>query len=175
MNNLIAKIILTVIVTIIIILNLKKNKKSLRSENIKKLKQSNLILFLAVSLAFIFDTRNKSFLLTIYIGASLLEFIALENKQEDKSSGFFVPGDLVIYAPKDNEGNIFVYKYGVFKKYSTASDEKAFVWYHSGCTASGTNLEDLYSIEDFAKVKTGFLLREGYEFKDIHKGCKECY
>lgn len=69
-------------------------------------------------------------------------------------------GTKVIYEPTDGEGNIYKTEPGVLKRFN-ADKTTAFVWYHSGCTAAGTRLEDL---------RVGEM--RGTEL--VHTGCHSC-
>ena len=54
-------------------------------------------------------------------------------------------GDLVIYVPKDSNGNIYKCEIGKIKR---IDGDSAFVYFHSGETASKTNLSDLIKIDN---------------------------
>lgn len=61
-------------------------------------------------------------------------------------------GDKVVYIPKQEPG--------VIKSFNQ-DKTIAFVWYHSGCTASGTKVTDLEKKE-----------MKGHEL--VHTGCIQC-
>lgn len=73
----------------------------------------------------------------------------------------FKPGQAVFYKPKDIFGNVFKIEPGIVKRMND-DGTKAFVWYHSGCTAASTPLEYLEATE-YTKAHT-----------HIHHGCDEC-
>lgn len=51
----------------------------------------------------------------------------------------FKKGQMVIYAPKDVNGNIYKFEVGIFKRYNN-DKTRGFVYYSLGDTASCTNL-----------------------------------
>ena len=71
-------------------------------------------------------------------------------------------GDKVVYAPRDTSGIIYKQQKGIVKRLAP-DGKRAFVWYHSGCTASGTKLSDLL-----------FVHKEAGGYGNIHRGCEEC-
>lgn len=74
----------------------------------------------------------------------------------------FNPGDKVLYVPLDFEGNVYKTQAGVVKYMDPNSNEHAFVWYHSGCTAARTKIEDL---------RRGF----NRDTERVHTGCHYCF
>ena len=58
----------------------------------------------------------------------------------------FKENELVIYAPKCFDGESYKYQIGMFKRYSE-DKTRCFVYFHSGCTASGCNINDIYKLE----------------------------
>lgn len=59
-------------------------------------------------------------------------------------------GDLVIYIPKDTKGNVFKCEIGKIKR---IDGDAAFVYFHSGETASKTNISDLIKIENQSYIE----------------------
>lgn len=59
-------------------------------------------------------------------------------------------GDLVIYIPRDTQGKIFKCEIGKIKR---IDGDSAFVYFHSGETASKTNLSDLIKIENQSYIE----------------------
>lgn len=93
---------------------------------------------------------------------SLEEYIAKRYPLSGcKKSKTFEPGQPVIYKPKDANGIIYKKEYGIVKR---MNDEGtcAFVWYHSGCTAASTRVEDL----EPSDMK--------FQHLHCHTGCSEC-
>lgn len=66
----------------------------------------------------------------------------------------FKENELVIYAPKDAEGQIYKMQIGKFKRYGETS--KVFVYFHMGATASGCDIEDIYHLEGSEYIKDEF-------------------
>lgn len=58
----------------------------------------------------------------------------------------FKENELVIYAPKDSEGNIYKLQLGKFKRYAEGSTA-VFIYFHSGGTAARCNISDVYHLE----------------------------
>lgn len=67
----------------------------------------------------------------------------------------FKENELIIYAPKDAEGNIYKMQIGKFKRYNEITST-AFVYFHSGGTAAGCKLDDLYHLEGKEYIKDEF-------------------
>lgn len=70
-------------------------------------------------------------------------------------------GSFVIYRREYHDGTKSKKQYGVVKRLNT-DQTKAYVWYHSGCTAASTPIE---------------YLEETYEqhgHSECHRGCKHC-
>lgn len=66
----------------------------------------------------------------------------------------FKEGDLVVYAPIDEKRGEF-YKFELGKIKSINKTKKtAFVYYHTGETATNTNLSDLIKITNQGLIKT---------------------
>ena len=63
-------------------------------------------------------------------------------------------GDLVIYVPKDSNGNIYKCEIGKIKR---IDGDSAFVYFHSGETASKTNLSDLIKIDNQSYIQLTML------------------
>ena len=72
---------------------------------------------------------------------------ALNNLKKKKMNrkNQFKEGQLVAYMPTDSDGNIYKIEIGKIKR---LCDDGAFVWYHTGDTASKTNYIDLYKIDN---------------------------
>jgi hypothetical protein len=71
------------------------------------------------------------------------------------------PGDLVVYKPTDINGQVYKTQAGVVKRISECGN-KAFIWYHEGCTAARTPIEYLHPSE------------ETKAHRAIHRGCTQC-
>ncbi len=65
----------------------------------------------------------------------------------------FKEGDLVVYAPIDNNGNFYKFELGKIKSINKKK-KTAFVYYHTGETAANTNLLDLIKITNQGLIKT---------------------
>lgn len=67
-------------------------------------------------------------------------------------SGFFKKGDLVVYAPMNEDGNVFKCEIGVVK---SVNEERrsAFVAYSVGDTCACTSLSDLYKVGNSYAVR----------------------
>lgn len=63
-------------------------------------------------------------------------------------------GDLVIYVPKDSNGNIYKCEIGKIKR---IDGDSAFVYFHSDETASKTNLSDLIKIDNQSYIQLTML------------------
>lgn len=63
-------------------------------------------------------------------------------------------GDLVIYVPKDSNGNIYKCEIGKIKR---IDGDSAFVYFHSSETASKTNLSDLIKIDNQSYIQLTML------------------
>lgn len=63
-------------------------------------------------------------------------------------------GDLVVYVPEDLEGNIYKCEIGKIKR---IDGDSAFVYFHSGETASKTNLSDLIKIDNQSYIQLTML------------------
>lgn len=63
-------------------------------------------------------------------------------------------GDLVVYVPKDSNGNIYKCEIGKIKR---IDGDSAFVYFHSGKTASKTNLSDLMKIDNQSYIQLTML------------------
>lgn len=63
-------------------------------------------------------------------------------------------GDLVIYVSKDSNGNIYKCEIGKIKR---IDGDSAFVYFHSGETASKTNLSDLIKIDNQSYIQLTML------------------
>lgn len=63
-------------------------------------------------------------------------------------------GDLVAYIPKDVNGNIYKCEIGKIKR---IDGDSAFVYFHSGETASKTNLSDLIKIDNQSYIQLTML------------------
>lgn len=57
----------------------------------------------------------------------------------------FKEGELVVFIGKDHQGNIYSVEVGKIKRLCA---DGAFVYYHTGDTASKTNYSDLYKIRN---------------------------
>lgn len=73
----------------------------------------------------------------------------------------FKPGQAVFYKPRNIFGDIYAIRPGIVKRMSE-DGTKAFVWYHSGCTAALTPIEYLEATEP------------DISHQGIHRGCEEC-
>ncbi len=65
----------------------------------------------------------------------------------------FKVGELVVYAPIDNNGDFYKFELGKIKSINK-SKKTAFVYYHTGETAANTDLSDLIRITNQALIKT---------------------
>lgn len=63
-------------------------------------------------------------------------------------------GDLVVYVPKDSNGNVYKCEIGKIKR---IDGDSAFVYFHSGETASKTNLSDLIKIDNQSYIQLTML------------------
>jgi hypothetical protein len=63
-------------------------------------------------------------------------------------------GDLVIYVPKDSNGNIYKCEIGKIKR---IDGDSAFVYFYSGETTSKTNLSDLIKIDNQSYIQLTML------------------
>lgn len=77
------------------------------------------------------------------------------------------PGDLVIYTPTSYSGEVYEYKIGVVKSLSVFESDVAFVYYHTGDTASGTRLGDLHKIENAFAIHA--ILQKQEDIKHVNK------
>ena len=73
----------------------------------------------------------------------------------------FRPGQAVFYKPKDSSGKVYKVEAGIVKRMSD-DGTRAFVWYHSGCTAASTPVEYLEATD----------LTNDHSV--VHKGCSQC-
>lgn len=62
-------------------------------------------------------------------------------------------GDLVVYAPTNPEGEIYTFEIGKIKSINKEK-KTAFVYYHTGETASCTDLKDLHKVANQGLIKT---------------------
>lgn len=67
-------------------------------------------------------------------------------------SGFFKKGDLVAYAPMNEDGNVFKCEIGVVKSVDEGR-MTAFVAYSTGDTCAHTRLENLMKVENAYAVR----------------------
>ena len=67
----------------------------------------------------------------------------------------FKENELVIYAPKDIDGNIYKFQIGKFKRYNI-DFTGCFVYFHAGGTASGCDIKDIYHLEGKEYLKDEF-------------------
>lgn len=65
----------------------------------------------------------------------------------------FKVGELVVYAPIDNNGDFYKFELGKIKSINN-SKKTAFVYYHTGETAANTDLSDLIRITNQGLIKT---------------------
>ncbi|MCI8636283.1 MAG: hypothetical protein HFJ36_00120 [Clostridia bacterium] len=65
----------------------------------------------------------------------------------------FKVGELVVYAPIDNNGDFYKFELGKIKSINK-SKKTAFVYYHTGETAANTDLSDLIRITNQGLIKT---------------------
>lgn len=65
----------------------------------------------------------------------------------------FKVGELVVYAPIDNNGDFYKFELGKIKSINK-SKKTAFVYYHTGETAANTDLSDLIKITNQGLIKT---------------------
>lgn len=73
----------------------------------------------------------------------------------------FQPYDKVFYIPRHAKTDLSLHRPGIIKRLDPDGIH-AFIWYHEGCTAARTRLDDI--------VKAGCT-----RFHDkIHSGCNEC-
>lgn len=63
-------------------------------------------------------------------------------------------GDLVAYIPKDIDGNVYKCEIGKVKK---VENDSVFVQFHSGDTASKTDIKDLIKIENSVYIQPTML------------------
>lgn len=63
----------------------------------------------------------------------------------------FKGGDVVVYIPKDIDGNVYTAEIGVVKR---TTDSCIFVWYHTGDTAACTKPEDLIQLRNYQSINT---------------------
>lgn len=68
------------------------------------------------------------------------------------ASGFFKKGDLVAYAPMNEDGNVFECEIGVVKSVDEGR-MTAFVAYGTGDTCAHTRLESLMKVENAYAVR----------------------
>lgn len=67
----------------------------------------------------------------------------------------FKENELIIYAPKDSEGNIYKFQIGKFKRYAE-TPPRVFIYFHAGGTASGCDIKDVYHLEGKEYLKDEF-------------------
>ena len=72
-------------------------------------------------------------------------------------------GDLVVYIPTDQDGNVYKAEIGVVKRYNNTKDG-VFVYYSGGDTAACTKLRDLRKLDNAYAIED--LLRRVKEIKD---------
>lgn len=65
----------------------------------------------------------------------------------------FKVGELVVYAPIDNNRDFYKFELGKIKSINK-SKKTAFVYYHTGETAANTDLSDLIKITNQGLIKT---------------------
>ena len=68
------------------------------------------------------------------------------------ASGFFKKGDLVVYAPMNEDGNVFKCEIGVVKSVDEGR-MTAFVAYGTGDACAHTRLENLMKVENAYAVR----------------------
>lgn len=80
-----------------------------------------------------------------------------------KNSGYdYQEGDLIVFVRKAIDGRIYEPLIGKFKRYN-GDRTKCFVYYHSGETASCTDIEDIYELGNPRYIKTNLGSMEEYK------------
>lgn len=73
----------------------------------------------------------------------------------------FKRGQPVVYMPTDENGNVYKIQYGIVNRMNVEATV-AFVWYHLGCTSTGTPVKHLYPSQRLPEHST------------CHTGCNNC-